>query len=280
MLLDYFSSRGGLFSFTADRYGWAVKAARASLFGLLVISVMTLAGCATWSGQDKVSYNVLMNRAQSKELVGDREGAVKAYKRAAKENPVKGQPWVELAQLYFAGGDYARAIVAAMEGQKRSLNSWRADSVLTISGLRVALKSLKHLRNEVGVRGPVREEAQRLVQLMQTALGVDTLVPGSTGSLGASEVFDQQSSSDSGSGGFESAGSTGVSDSTAEDTSSSGSAVDTGGYSASTQPVAAESDAASKPASSGGASQAGGSQSAGGSASSDPFSVLKVLGNN
>lgn len=119
-----------------------------------------------------------MGRAETNALVGDREGAIETYKKAAQVNPVKAKPWIKMSQLYFAGDDYGHAIIAANEGLKRKPSSWRVDSILAISGLRVAFDALGRLRSKVGVSGSVREEARRLVQLLRGMVGEQQLVKG------------------------------------------------------------------------------------------------------
>lgn len=157
---------------------WLPRTAAAYAGVLSMLLILLLSGCALQSTKTTVSYSDLMKRAASQALVGDREAAIAAYQRAARANPVKAQPWIELAQLYFRGDDYGHAIVAAREGLMRKPSSWRADSILTISGLRVAFDALVRLHNKVGINGTVREEARRLVELLRTTLGEQALVIG------------------------------------------------------------------------------------------------------
>lgn len=148
-------------------------------FAISLSLILALSGCGGAPPLESgPSYTTLMGRAETNALVGDREAAIDAYRHAAKINPVAAKPWIEMAKLYFRGDDYGHAIVAAREALKRKPSSWRVDSILTISGLRVAFDALSRLRKQVGVKGTVREEAERLVRLLRNLLGQHSLVTG------------------------------------------------------------------------------------------------------
>lgn len=155
---------------------------------LSVLLIFVLSGCAArTSGNMPLSYADVMSHARTSTLMGNREAAIAGYKRATELNPVNAEPWIKLSQLYLKGGDYGHAIVTAHEGLKRQPSNWRADSVMTISGLRVAFRSLKRLHSKVsankklGAGSSVREEAKHLAKLLRSFLGEPVLATSGRG---------------------------------------------------------------------------------------------------
>ena len=81
------------------------------------------------------------------------------------------------AELEFEAENYGAAILASQEVLQRDAANARADAILTVSGLRVAVQSLGRLRDEKDVNGPVHQEAQKLATRLRETLGAKALLP-------------------------------------------------------------------------------------------------------
>ncbi|MFX6250426.1 hypothetical protein ABTF88_20855, partial [Acinetobacter baumannii] len=68
-------------------------------------------------------------------------------------------------------------IVNAQEALKRDPADKVANSIVTVSGLRLATKSLGDLRSQNALNGSVKTEAQDLTKILRESLGENTLVP-------------------------------------------------------------------------------------------------------
>lgn len=151
---------------------------RAVTLALLVVSV---SACASAGGKRKTGpYEQLMTNAEAEVSAGRIESALSAFNDAAMANPTRKEPWVRSAQLQFDAGNYGRAIVAAEEVLKRDPSDLVADSVLTVSGLRVAAESLKRLQASGAITSDTaRREAEQLRATMAATMGSEFMASGS-----------------------------------------------------------------------------------------------------
>lgn len=108
---------------------------------------------------------------------GNQEEAIAILGDLAKTNPARKEPWVRMAKAYFDAGNYGQAIVSADEALHRDAADRTAKSILAVSGLRVATRSLAELRNDVELRGSARSDAVGLAKMLRETLGEDVLVP-------------------------------------------------------------------------------------------------------
>lgn len=152
------------------------RATRAWLIaGLLVIG---LSACASNPKQTGSDYAALFDAAEAEVAVGRIESALAGFNDAAKADPTRKEPWVRSAQLQFDAGSYGRAIVAAEEVLQRDPTDKVADSVLTVSGLRIAAESLQRLQGNGALASETaRVEAERLAATMRATMGEDILQP-------------------------------------------------------------------------------------------------------
>lgn len=94
-----------------------------------------------------------------------------------KEDPTDPAPWLKKAQESFAQGNYAETIHNANEVIARQSSNVEAKSMLVVSGLRIASRSLADLRSEQQVTGDARTEATEMVKTLREVLGENVLVP-------------------------------------------------------------------------------------------------------
>ncbi|ALU91141.1 tetratricopeptide repeat protein [Herbaspirillum rubrisubalbicans] len=160
---------------------------RASKFkvGLIVpaLLVLMLAGCANTQSKpspEEEAKNTLENgvaQANTAQAEGKTDEAVSVLKVVASRFPADKTPWLRIAQIRFDAGDYSDAIVNAQEALKRDPSDKVANSIVTVSGLRLATKSLGDLRAQNALNGSVKTEAQDLTKILRESLGENTLVP-------------------------------------------------------------------------------------------------------
>lgn len=155
-----------------------VARARIALSGALVLA---LVGCALHGTRpDKAQvpdYSVVMQRAQARYEARDFNGAKELYKEATKADPTRSAPWYRLAQIHFDEQNYGRAIVDSREVLRRDPSDTGAQSILTISGLRVSIEALGLMQSQSGLHGTAHEVAEKLASKMREVLGQDVLVP-------------------------------------------------------------------------------------------------------
>jgi len=151
--------------------------------GSALILMGSLTGCATTAVEHHEppppTYAQLMSSAEAHSAVRDYDAAIARFGDAAAADPSSATPWERSAQLQFDRGDYGRAIVSAKEALSRNPNSWLADSILTVSGLRVAVESLNRLRSTATSSSAARGEAEMLAASLRSTLGQDLLVSSS-----------------------------------------------------------------------------------------------------
>lgn len=150
------------------------------LLATLVLAV-GLSACNTLPSNDTgaLGYTGLLDVAEADVAAGRVEAALVAFDNAAQADPTRKEPWLRTAQLQFDAGNYGRAIVAAQEVLQRDPTDLVADSVLTVSGLRIASESLQRLQgNGALASNTARAEAERLAATMRSTMGEDILDAG------------------------------------------------------------------------------------------------------
>ncbi|MDR1075785.1 MAG: tetratricopeptide repeat protein [Xanthomonadaceae bacterium] len=151
------------------------------LVWVLLPLALVLVGCATTSDSREVrspAFDRLMAAGDTQLANGAFDAALSTYKEAAQADPTRKEPWVRSAQLYFDSGNYGRAIAAAEEVLQRDPTDAVADSVLTVGGLRIAIKSLNRLQaNGTLSSETARLEARQLAAVMRATLDDSVLAP-------------------------------------------------------------------------------------------------------
>lgn len=146
----------------------------------LILGVVALAGCETIPKKDTTKSTA----ALGEQVFTEADAAIaakleeKAYgmmKAASQSHPVDKRPWVKMAQIRFNAGVYGEAITNAQEALERDPDDTVAHSIVAVSGLRVASKSLSDLTRKNNLAGDVKSEAQDLANLLRTSLGEPVL---------------------------------------------------------------------------------------------------------
>lgn len=143
---------------------------------IAIFFATTLASCASGGGSKKAGndYATLLRNAEAQLSAGHVEQALVGFNAASQADPTRKEPWLRSAQLQFDAGNYGRAIVAAEEVLKRDPSDKVADSVLTVSGLRVASKSLARLQGNGALSSSTAQtEAKNLVRSLRETMGND-----------------------------------------------------------------------------------------------------------
>lgn len=165
---------------------WAIRS-RLIVMVPALLSVQLMYGCASTGGAGQ-SANVgqeLIREAQQAAASGARQRAQSLLEEATRSNPTDKQPWVKLAQLHFEQGRYAQAIVAGQEVLARDAGNLEAHSIILVSSLRVAAKSLEELSSTNQLVGDTRTEARKVTHLLRETLGETVLVPGNKSAASA-----------------------------------------------------------------------------------------------
>lgn len=141
-----------------------------------------MAGCAsTGTGDAGVNHAANMagalTDADNALRLGQTDKAIGIFKGAANRYPTDKTPYLRMAQLRFDSTNYGEAIVNALAALERDPDDMLANSIVAVSGLRVASKALGDLTQTNNLSGSVRNEAQDLAKLLRSALGEDVLVP-------------------------------------------------------------------------------------------------------
>ncbi len=145
---------------------------------VLASSAALITGCATTSGpQTDEVFNKSMSEAEAAAKGGQQDKAIDLYQQIAKANPTRDEPWVRIAQIQFGSEKYPQAILAAEEALQRDNGDRQAKSILAVSGLRVARRSLQELRADSALAGDVRTDAQVLAKMLRDTLGEQALFP-------------------------------------------------------------------------------------------------------
>jgi tetratricopeptide (TPR) repeat protein len=151
-----------------------IKALRCAAF---IVSTLSIAGCAVSPAQPPApTFEHLMFQADERIKAGNLEKARSLLVDAAKLEPTRKEPWLRKAEVEFDGENYGASISASQEALQRAPGDVRAESILTVAGLRVAIESLARLRDEKDVNGPVHTEARKLAARLRETLGTKALI--------------------------------------------------------------------------------------------------------
>ena len=152
------------------------------LRSFIVLSAVAalFAGCSTTNPgpQTDEAFGQSMSEAEAAAKGGQQDKAIDLYQQIAKQNPTRDEPWVRIAQIQFGAEKYPQAILAAEEALQRDNADRQAKSILAVSGLRVARRSLQELRADSALAGDVKTDAQVLAKILRDTLGEQVLFPG------------------------------------------------------------------------------------------------------
>jgi tetratricopeptide (TPR) repeat protein len=135
------------------------------------------AGDAASPAHKSVPLDRVMAEADVAAKAGQQDQALVLLKGAAGTFPADKTPWVQMAQIKFDKGNYAEAIGNALEALQRDPQDKVANSIVAVSGLRLATRALADLSHQNNVSGSLRVEAQELAKTLRTSLGEEVLVP-------------------------------------------------------------------------------------------------------
>jgi hypothetical protein len=147
---------------------------RCAHLGLAFVLTTALFGCMTNPSQPApvaTSYNEMMTSANEAVKKAAPAEALGFLSRAAKLEPAKKEPWVQMAKMHFEAHNYGATISACNEVLVRDNADIWAKSTLAVSGLRVTTNALEQLRAVNEFNGNPRQEAQSLARLLHVALG-------------------------------------------------------------------------------------------------------------
>lgn len=144
---------------------------------ILIMGVLSIAGCAVPpTAPPAPTFEHLMFQADERIKAGNLDKARSLLVDAAKLEPTRKEPWLRKAEVEFDGENYGASILASQEALQRAPGDVRAESILTVAGLRVAIDSLARLRDEKDVNGPVHTEARKLAAKLRETLGAKALI--------------------------------------------------------------------------------------------------------
>jgi lipopolysaccharide biosynthesis regulator YciM len=151
--------------------------------GTLLLSLSLLAGCATTYVPEgdperaKAAIELLNKDADAELANGNREKAVTLLTQAAKQDPANVDPWLKIADIRFAAGDYPASVLAANEVLQRDAVNQKAKSILVVAGLRIAAGAVNGLKQTGAIATSERVQAQNLTNALRDILGEKVLVP-------------------------------------------------------------------------------------------------------
>jgi tetratricopeptide (TPR) repeat protein len=135
-------------------------------------------GSTTGTGSKPVvELTTLIDKATAAEKAGSKEVALRQYEETAKLYPATKLPWLKIAQIQFDSANYGQAIIAAQQVIARDGQDKIANSILSVSGLRISTKALADLSRQNELTGTIRNEAQDLAKVLRESLGEKILVP-------------------------------------------------------------------------------------------------------
>jgi hypothetical protein len=144
----------------------------------LIACVLSVSGClSTPTKPPAPSFEHLMFQADERIKGGNLARARSLLAEAARLEPTRKEPWLRKAEVEFESENYGASILASQEALQRAPGDVQAESILTVSGLRVAVESLARLRDEKDVNGPVHTEARKLAAKLRETLGAKALLP-------------------------------------------------------------------------------------------------------
>ena len=148
------------------------------MYCLVGVSLL-LAGCVTGGGlsQTTSGSQELVKQAQGAMSTGAKSRAQSLLEEATRKEPAVKLPWLKLAQLHFEQNEYASAITAGQEALARDNANLDARSIVMVSSLRIAAKSLVELSTANQLAGNTRTEAKKVAHILRETLGEIVLVP-------------------------------------------------------------------------------------------------------
>lgn len=152
---------------------------RSWLYSAMLLSIAVMVGGCTAVGDTRAlgDSEQLVKEAQEAVKSGAKIRAQKLLEEATKVNPADKTSWINLAQLHFDEGNYAQAITAGQEVLARDPRDEVARSIVLVSSLRVAAKSLAEMRELNQWGGDARAEAKKVATILREKLGEEVLVP-------------------------------------------------------------------------------------------------------
>ena len=154
-------------------------------FSRLTLSILNIALIATLSGcehlvtqpTDRPTLDNLMANANQASTAGQPDQAIILWREVAVAYPTSKAPWLKIAEKKYAAEQYGEAIINAQEVLARDPTDNVANSIVVVSGLRLATKSLKDLSTQNNLPGSILDESQNMVKLLRESLGDTVLVP-------------------------------------------------------------------------------------------------------
>lgn len=140
--------------------------------------LIAVSACQHAPTKSKIApYDAWMASAEAGIRAQDVVSAKASFRKAAEFDTGAKEPWRRLAELDFNAQNYGPAITEAQEVLKRDPMDSTAQSVLTVSGLRVALDALGMIHSESDPKGPAHLEAAKVAKKLRETLGQDLLTP-------------------------------------------------------------------------------------------------------
>ncbi len=146
-----------------------------------VVCAVLLSACATANQPAPVkpvaSLASVLSEAETAQKAGQNGRALTLLKEASEAYPAEKMPWLRMAQLRYETNSYGEAILSAQEALERDPDDSVANSIVAVSGLRLASRALADLTHRNHLNGTIKSEAQDLAKLLKDALGEVNLVP-------------------------------------------------------------------------------------------------------
>ena len=145
------------------------------------VCAVLLSACATATqpapAKPVPSLSTLLTDAETAQKAGQNGRALMLFNEATETWPAEKMPWLKMAQLQFENHSYGEAILSAQEVLERDPGESVANSIIAVSGLRLASKALGELSHRNKLNGSVKSEAQDLAKLLRDALNTRELAP-------------------------------------------------------------------------------------------------------
>jgi tetratricopeptide (TPR) repeat protein len=123
-----------------------------------------------------VPLDQVMTQAAQASEAGQKEQALTLLQQAAKNYPTEKAPYLQMAQIKFDGGQYGDAILDSQQALARDPTDTKANSLVAISGLRLATTALADLTRQNNLSGTVRSESLGLAKLLRESIGETDLL--------------------------------------------------------------------------------------------------------
>lgn len=160
----------------------------------MLLAALLAGGCAgvksPENGPPSVPLDSLLAEAAATQKAGQTDKALQLYRAAAEKYPADKTPWLRMAQTKFDAANFGEATSLAIEALRRDPTNEVANSIVAVSGLRLAVKALADLRKQNGLNGSVKAEAQDLATLLRQNLGESVLLAPPVAASAPSESSD------------------------------------------------------------------------------------------